>query len=672
MGAGCSNLLPAAVALRRRTTRRRFRKVKGCHFGVQNVGGASKKEYKDTLSPVNAAAVAAAAVHSGKRCYTANLTTTSGGGEDQLSQSSRTDENSSSSTPTLDNFSLVTKKDSLLLSSRKDEVEEDPLSDGKVAMSSTSSSSTAAKNLMLEGNYHNSPHCQYEYEYEEESSFNEDSIRTPPSMMAMATITRAISFDYEEITINTSFDGSGSSAEEDDQDMLQQSSIYEEVTIQDTCSYDVITVEDDDDDENVADLLLGGGSLQEEYLLEQRKEYSEEDMSNSMLFDLSGIPGLLSHSSSPKYTRTKRPLTATAVSPEEQDAVTRAKARRALTPTGGGGGLHRVVTSTPPRHTGGGGFQIPWLSQQRSVNSADSNSPPVDVAAAAAADMDEELEQESVVQYSVYEDVTIGDTCSYDVITIDDDCSYDFDEETMEDDDDDDDDDMDQLSVTSSSSMTVLSEASDLSPRAETPTGGASNQNDNGKGGKWKARLTRAKLRRTSLTIESTTSPAGPAAGGEKETIAPAVQAQYGGEETSSLTRSACDPVTTTTTGEPALLFDGHQVTACTLPTLPGTEIVESKPMVWSSVSKSFNEKQQVDMDKEIGTMMQQAQAKLVQQTIYVGCNVILGVTTNVATDSSGDNTGRAKLVIVTLCGTPCKVVPTAKVPSISVEAIAV
>jgi hypothetical protein len=68
---------------------------------------------------------------------------------------------------------------------------------------------------------------------------------------------------------------------------------------------------------------------------------------------------------------------------------------------------------------------------------------------------------------------------------------------------------------------------------------------------------------------------------------------------------------------------------------------------------------------------MQQAQGALLKKTIDVGCNVVLGVTTNVTTDSSGKR-GDAKLIIITMTGTPCNVVPVETLPAVASEAVLV
>jgi uncharacterized protein YbjQ (UPF0145 family) len=109
-----------------------------------------------------------------------------------------------------------------------------------------------------------------------------------------------------------------------------------------------------------------------------------------------------------------------------------------------------------------------------------------------------------------------------------------------------------------------------------------------------------------------------------------------------------------------------HQVIASTLNEVPGMEIAQAKPIIWGSVSHAFrgghgNAGQQ-SMGKMVGKLMQEAQGEILQQAIDVGCNAVLGMVFNVTNDSSGEH-GNNKMVIVTACGTPCSLVPTAEAP---------
>mmetsp|Transcript_85544 Transcript_85544/g.128181 ORF Transcript_85544/g.128181 Transcript_85544/m.128181 type:complete len:210 (-) Transcript_85544:199-828(-) len=119
---------------------------------------------------------------------------------------------------------------------------------------------------------------------------------------------------------------------------------------------------------------------------------------------------------------------------------------------------------------------------------------------------------------------------------------------------------------------------------------------------------------------------------------------------------------------------DAHKVIASTLPSLPGTIIIESKPIIWASVTSAFsggNEGRGSMIANQVASLMQQAQGELLKRTVEVGCNVVLGVTTNVTTDSSGER-GYMKLIIITMTGTPCNVVPVETIPAVPAEAVLV
>jgi hypothetical protein len=105
---------------------------------------------------------------------------------------------------------------------------------------------------------------------------------------------------------------------------------------------------------------------------------------------------------------------------------------------------------------------------------------------------------------------------------------------------------------------------------------------------------------------------------------------------------------------------DRNKVIASTLHTLPGLTIVECKPMIFASVTSSFTYIMQythaADVGKSVTALLQQCQAELLERTMAVGCNAVLGVSNTVANDSSGE-TGTRKVIIVTMTGTPCIVV---------------
>jgi len=112
------------------------------------------------------------------------------------------------------------------------------------------------------------------------------------------------------------------------------------------------------------------------------------------------------------------------------------------------------------------------------------------------------------------------------------------------------------------------------------------------------------------------------------------------------------------------------KVIASTLPSLPGTTVVEAKPMVFANVSHVFRD-QHVGMSRKVGSLMQEAQTILLQQAVEAGCNAVLSINTNITADSAGDN-GHSKLVIVTLVGTPCVVMRLDTLPVVESEAVVI
>lgn len=119
---------------------------------------------------------------------------------------------------------------------------------------------------------------------------------------------------------------------------------------------------------------------------------------------------------------------------------------------------------------------------------------------------------------------------------------------------------------------------------------------------------------------------------------------------------------------------DRDRVIASTLPSLPGAVVVEAKPILWANVSHAFrqlnwnDQKEQTSMSKQVGTLMQEAQTMLLQKAVECGCNAVLSISSNVSTDSSGDE-GNSKLVIVTMIGTPCVVMPASEMPVVNAQA---
>lgn len=108
---------------------------------------------------------------------------------------------------------------------------------------------------------------------------------------------------------------------------------------------------------------------------------------------------------------------------------------------------------------------------------------------------------------------------------------------------------------------------------------------------------------------------------------------------------------------------------------VPGMKIVQSKPVVWATASHAFLNYKKIDhqrgpnsVAKTIKDLLHRAQENVLQETIAVGCNAVLGMSINVTTDSSSGEHGNSKIVIVTISGTPCSVMPMAKVPAVDVN----
>lgn len=123
----------------------------------------------------------------------------------------------------------------------------------------------------------------------------------------------------------------------------------------------------------------------------------------------------------------------------------------------------------------------------------------------------------------------------------------------------------------------------------------------------------------------------------------------------------------------------GHRerVIASTLPSLPGTTVVEAKPMIFANISDAFfsrrfnDQKEQTNMSKRVGVLLQEAQTQLLQQAVEAGCNAVLGIQQNITIDSSGES-GNSKIVIVTLTGTPCVVMRLDNLPVVQTAAVLV
>ena len=53
-----------------------------------------------------------------------------------------------------------------------------------------------------------------------------------------------------------------------------------------------------------------------------------------------------------------------------------------------------------------------------------------------------------------------------------------------------------------------------------------------------------------------------------------------------------------------------HKVIASTLPYVPGMEIVQAKPIIWGSVSQTFNTSKDQEMRNAVGELLQDAQSR--------------------------------------------------------------
>lgn len=115
------------------------------------------------------------------------------------------------------------------------------------------------------------------------------------------------------------------------------------------------------------------------------------------------------------------------------------------------------------------------------------------------------------------------------------------------------------------------------------------------------------------------------------------------------------------------------KVFTSTLPSVPGMDIVQSKPIIWGSVSYSFvrGSQNQQSMGNMVGKLLKDAQTKILEQVIEHRCNACLEMAFNVTNDSSGER-GNQKLVIVTAYGTPCIVVPSTQAHAVEASAVGV
>lgn len=121
-----------------------------------------------------------------------------------------------------------------------------------------------------------------------------------------------------------------------------------------------------------------------------------------------------------------------------------------------------------------------------------------------------------------------------------------------------------------------------------------------------------------------------------------------------------------------------EKVISSTLHSIPGMETVQCKPVIWATASIAYfrgnflnDQSEQTSMAYAVGGLLKTAQEELQDKTIDVGCNAVLGMTVNITSDSSGER-GNSKIVIVTICGTPCSIMPMLTLPTVNVEAAVV
>ncbi len=106
---------------------------------------------------------------------------------------------------------------------------------------------------------------------------------------------------------------------------------------------------------------------------------------------------------------------------------------------------------------------------------------------------------------------------------------------------------------------------------------------------------------------------------------------------------------------------------ASTLPSLPGTTVVEAKPMIYSNVSEVFhgrrNKESETSINVKVASLIQEAQTQLLQQAVEQGCNAVLSINCNVTT-SFHSEPGKYRN-IVTLLGTPCVLMRSEDLPAV-------
>lgn len=74
------------------------------------------------------------------------------------------------------------------------------------------------------------------------------------------------------------------------------------------------------------------------------------------------------------------------------------------------------------------------------------------------------------------------------------------------------------------------------------------------------------------------------------------------------------------------------KVIASTLHAVPGTTMVQSKPIIWSSASyayyyaRSNDQREQITLGKNVGAMLEKAQQELLERAVTNECNAVLGI----------------------------------------------
>ena len=105
-------------------------------------------------------------------------------------------------------------------------------------------------------------------------------------------------------------------------------------------------------------------------------------------------------------------------------------------------------------------------------------------------------------------------------------------------------------------------------------------------------------------------------------------------------------------------LPDPSKVICSTLPMVPGHEIVLSKPIVWASVTTKFDGRQRTTPGEalgiQVGPLLHQAQAQIIQQALQQGCNAVLGLTFNMTHSNPGERLKDIDVANMTAFGTPC------------------